>query len=387
MSSLSVLHSTLLVFLVFELRPSCLLILLVLFFVFQLCTLAAALRPASFLSFLVLCLLLIVVLYLTTSSLLIFFIMYELSLFPVLLLVVLFGYQPEKLSSGLFLLLYTVVCSAPLIFFSLTVSGMLSSSLSCLSPYASFLVCLSFMVKAPVYTLHSWLPKAHVEAPLIGSILLSGVILKLGSYGLILLSPSLGVYSSIFVYLTLVGGVVCSGICCRAWDIKSLVAYSSVVHMGVVRLGVFSGLELGLSVAIGILVGHSLVSPLLFSLAYELYLSSSSRGFIHGHFTSTSSGLILTISAFSGINFGLPPFLNFWVEVSLFGVQGEVWRLSLLPLLVTAFLSFLYSILFYVLRCGGPGSRSLPHISSTYFYLPSLFFLLALPARSLCLVC
>jgi len=222
---------------------------------------------------------------------------------------------------------------------------------------------------------------------LVGSILLSGVILKLGSYGLILLSSSLGTYSSLFVYLTLSGGVVCSAICSRAWDMKSLVAYSSVVHMGVVSLGVLSGLELGLGVAIGMLIGHSLVSPLLFSLASELYISSSSRGFIYGHRSSVSSGLLLAISFFSGINFGLPPFLNFWVEVTLFGVLGSVWFLSLLPLTCSAFLAFLYSILFYVLSCAGPGSHSFPHVSRLQFYIPSVVYLLALPCRSLCLVC
>jgi len=293
MSSYTVLHSFILIILISELSPLCLVVVSVMIYVFILVCQAAQLLRRRLLSFLVFCLFVIVFCFITTSSLLFFFVLYELSLFPVLLLVVLFGYQPEKVNSGLFLLLYTVVCSAPLIFFSLTVSGMLTASLASLPPYASFLVCLSFIVKAPVYTIHSWLPKAHVEAPLVGSILLSGVILKLGSYGLILLSPSLGVNSSIFVYLTLTGGVVCSAICCRAWDMKSLVAYSSVVHMGVVRLGVISGLELGLGVACGILVGHSLVSPLLFSLANELYLSSSSRGFIHGHMSSVSSGILL----------------------------------------------------------------------------------------------
>lgn len=84
-----------------------------------------------------------------------------------------------------------------------------------------------------------------MEAPLVGSVLLAGVILKLGRYGLLLLSPNLTSSSSIFVYLTLLGGVVCSLICSRNWDMKSLVAYSSVVHIGVVTLGAISGLELG----------------------------------------------------------------------------------------------------------------------------------------------
>jgi len=153
--------------------------------------------------------------FLTTYSLFVFFVIYELSLFPVCLLILLFGYQPEKVSSMLYLLLYTVICSAPFLYFSVILNGTLYSGFASLSSFASLLVCTSFLVKSPMYTLHSWLPKAHVEAPLIGSILLAGVILKLGSYGLLLLAPHLTSHSSLFIYLTLLGGVVCSAICLR----------------------------------------------------------------------------------------------------------------------------------------------------------------------------
>ena len=170
---------------------------------------------SSLVSFLNFTLFLVVRCYLTTSSLLVFFIMFEFSLFPVCLIILVLGYQPEKIKSMFYILLYTVVCSAPFLFFAVTLNTGLSSGISPSSGFPSFLVCLSFMVKSPLYTLHSWLPKAHVEAPLFGSILLSGVILKLGSYGLLLLAPQLTSASSIFVYLTLTGGVICSTICYR----------------------------------------------------------------------------------------------------------------------------------------------------------------------------
>jgi len=153
---------------------------------------------------------------------------------------------------------------------------------------------------------------------------------------------------------------------------KSLVAYSSVVHIGVVTLGALSGLELGFWVAGGILVGHSLLSPLMFILAYELYSSSGSRCFVYGHTRSVSIRLLLAVSLCCGLNFGLPPFLNFWVEVSLFSLQGSTWSISLLPLMLTAFLSFLYSIFFYVLSCGGSSSFTTHIIARVYVYVPSI---------------
>jgi len=316
--------------------------------------------------------------FLCTYSLLVFFIIYELSLFPVSLLILLLGYQPEKINSMLYLLLYTVICSAPLLYMRVRSNSSLWSGFSCISTYASFLVCTSFLVKSPMYTLHSWLPKAHVEAPLIGSIILAGVILKLGRYGLLLLAPHLTSHSTLFIYITLLGGVVRSVLCLRSWDMKSLVAYSSVVHIGVVTLGALSGLEVGWWVACGIVVGHSLLSPLLFVLAYELYQAFGSRNFVNGHYSPVSSSFLLIIGLCFGLNFGLPPFLNFWVEVSLFSIQGSIFSISLLPLILTAFLSFVYCIFFYVLACGGPSSSLLQHFSSLYIYIPSLFFSLAL---------
>lgn len=372
MSQITTLVYLLLLFLLREIRSLGFFVLLTLTLVFLTVAIQPTYQACSLSSSLVFFLYLIISCYISTYSLFVFFIMYELSLFPVCLLIILFGYQPEKIKSMFYLLLYTVVCSAPFLYSIVLLNCRVRSGFSSLSIYTRILVCLSFMVKSPLYTLHSWLPKAHVEASLLGSMLLAGVILKLGRYGLLLLAPNLTSQASLFIYLTLSGGIVCSAICCRNWDMKSLVAYSSVVHIGVVTLGAIRGLELGFWVAGGILVGHSLLSPLIFSLAYELYLSRGRRNFVYGHTSSVSISLLLALSLCSGLNFGLPPFLNFWVEVSLFSLQGCLWSLSLLPLMLTAFLSFLYSILFYVLACGGPSSFTLQLNNTLFIYAPAI---------------
>lgn len=152
--------------------------------------------------------------------------------------------------------------------------------------------------------------------------------------------------------------------------------------MGVITLGALSGLEIGFWVACGILVGHTLLSPLLFVCAFELYVLTGSRSFICGHSSSASAGLLLAISLCAGLNFGLPPFLNFWVEVSLFSVLGSVWFSSLIPLILTAFLSFLFSIFFYVLTCGGLPSSASQALPSLYVFLPPIFLSLIIPLGS-----
>lgn len=184
-------------FCLLETSPLSTILILLIFYVNL--TILICLRPhdSSLCLGLVFCLLLSTLAFATTTSLLLFFLFYEFSLFPVLGLTFMFGYQPEKVLASLYLLIYTVVGGLPLFLFAVVYQGSVLSGLVSISGFASLFISLSFMVKAPVYTLHVWLPKAHVESPLIGSILLAGVMLKLGAYGFIIMSPSLGTLTSI----------------------------------------------------------------------------------------------------------------------------------------------------------------------------------------------
>lgn len=108
---------------------------------------------------------------------------------------------------------------------------------------------------------------------------LAGVLLKLGSYGLLLFLPfiKLNLIISLYLGLTLVGSFVGSLLCLRQGDIKLLIAYSSVVHIGVVTLGILSGSEIGYSCSLIMILGHGLRSPFIFAFSYWLYSSSHSR--------------------------------------------------------------------------------------------------------------
>jgi len=167
------------------------------------------------------------------------------------------------------------------------------------------------MVKRPLYLVHIWLPKAHVEAPVAARMALAGVLLKLGSFGLLLFCPLL-VHPVFMFYLclSLLGSVACSITCTRQWDIKSLIAYSSVVHMGVVTVGVAIGRELGYLCAVRIVIAHGVCSPLLFALAYRIYLYSHSRLLCANRGRLSNPLAVLALFFLLAVNIGVPPFLN-----------------------------------------------------------------------------
>lgn len=308
-----------------------------------------------------------------TLSLFIFFVSFEFSLFPVSLIILLFGYQPEKISATLYILLYTVTSSAPLFLFVVThICGSINE-FRLATDLVVTAISLCFFVKSPIYCVHIWLPKAHVEAPLFGSMLLAGVILKIGGYGLMLLCPFFSPFILVYLWFTLLGSVVCVLLCVRAWDTKTLVAYSSIIHIGVVSLGVLSGSSTGLSLALGISVAHSLCSPLLFFLAFEIYVLSGRRSFIVGFNSSACTGLSFFLGIFIGVSFGLPPTLGFWVEVCLFCTMHSFFSCSVLVLSVSSFFRFVFSVLFYILSLGGSPSSNAGCKSCYYALLPGLF--------------
>jgi len=135
---------------------------------------------------------------------------------------------------------------------------------------------ISFAIKVPIFPFHSWLPDAHVQAPTSGSVILAGILIKLGAFGFIRFSlpffPSSSIFFSQFVfYLSIIGIIYGSLVALMQDDIKKMIAYSSIAHMGFVTMGIFSFNKAGIDGAIMQMISHGIVSGALFICVGVIY--------------------------------------------------------------------------------------------------------------------
>lgn len=313
-------------------------------------------------------LLLFLVLTFSSSDYLLFYISFERSLIPTLILILGWGYQPERLQAGVYILFYTLFASLPLLVSLISlysVRGTLTLGLvdqvvgvRFVTSFWYLVTVFAFIVKLPIFLVHLWLPKAHVEAPVAGSMILAGVLLKLGGYGLIRVLPLFGEtnksLSWLWVRIRLVGGVVVSLICLRQVDIKALIAYSSVAHIGLVLSGLVVFGWWGLNGAVLVIIGHGLCSSGLFCLANIVYERVGRRSLL------IRKGLINFIPRIAlwwfllrAGNIAAPPTLNLLGEIRL--ILGVVsWRkLRMLSISLLSFFSAAYTLYIFSLSQHG----------------------------------
>ena len=303
-----------------------------------------------------------------TNHLINFYIIFEASLIPTLILILGWGYQPERLQAGTYLIIYIIFTSLPLLFSLLLIikiNGHLFTTLpNWITPkkYITlwwFLTIFPFLVKTPLYSVHLWLPKAHVEAPVSGSMILAGILLKLGSYGLFRLYTQIYFRASHLatpiMALRLWGACIARLLCLRQTDIKALIAYSSIRHIGLATAGILTLNLWGWRGALMLIIAHGLISSALFALANITYETSFTRNL------NLIKGLINIFPAFTiwwfllrASNLGAPPTINIIAETILISATISYSYTSIVAIFIIVIFTTGYCLLIFRTTQYGP---------------------------------
>nr|YP_010937276.1 NADH dehydrogenase subunit 4 [Ixodes anatis]WKW95233.1 NADH dehydrogenase subunit 4 [Ixodes anatis] len=323
-----------------------------------------------------------------------FYFFFESVLFPIVMIIFNWGNQPERLQAGMYMLLYTLFGSYPLLIIMLLYGGyslnyvymgMLEMGVGL---YFIFMV-MGFLVKVPMFMVHLWLPKAHVEAPISGSMILAAVLLKLGIYGFYRFSvfymEEMMMMGYMIGVLSVVGGMMIGIMCLFQVDIKALIAYSSVCHMGVVLGGMLSMSFWSSYGSLLLMIGHGLCSSGLFCLANFMYERFYTRSLmllkgVGKLFPNMSLWWFLMSVA----NMSAPLSMNLFGEVFLIGslLKYSLWLI--LPLGMISFVSAGYSLYLYSYTQHGEGWLTFSvkvidmreYMVMLFHFFPMLFWLL-----------
>jgi proton-translocating NADH-quinone oxidoreductase chain M len=291
-----------------------------------------------------------------------FFFFFESILIPMFFLIGNWGSRERKVRASFYIFIYTLLGSIFFLFSILILYydiGTCNFNIlaKCQTSIEKELILwlfmyLAFSIKIPTVPMHVWLPEAHVEAPTAGSVILAGLLLKLGGYGFIRILLTIFSKSTFFFLpltdtFAIISITYASLTTIRQIDMKRIIAYSSIAHMNLVVLGIFSGNIQGISGSIFLMIAHGLVSSALFFLIGIVYDKYGTRIiYYYGGLVRTMPIFSTQLLFFCMANIGLPGTCNFIGELVIF--TGLIQRNCILILVAVSgvILSVLYTMFF-----------------------------------------
>jgi len=263
-------------------------------------------------------------------NLTIFFLLYEIVFILIIFVIVLLGYRYERLIAAFLIIFYSFLFSSPLLIIILLFDyRYLIKEWLQYSILINYFFIGSFIVKFPIFGFHYWLPVAHVEASTIGSILLAGVLLKLGSLGLLYVISYINFIVKLhWLVLGILSLII---IILRLSDLKIIIAYSSVAHIRIVFYTLILGSIIGKKGTIYIMFYHGFISPLIFWVV-GILVWVKTRSLLVVKILSFSFSFILLLFFLFILNIGFPPFIGFLSEILM--LKAVIINISIIGLII-----------------------------------------------------
>nr|QXJ80365.1 NADH dehydrogenase subunit 4 [Trichuris mastomysi] len=293
----------------------------------------------------------LLILFFSLNNLFLFYIAFELSILPIFIMIAGWGNQPERLLASNYLLMYTLLFSFPLlsmiIYLTIYYSNFWVYYLSTNNMIWT-LMMMPFLVKIPIYMFHLWLPKAHVEAPVIGSMILASILLKTGGYGLmkmsLLCNNNLSMNLGCICLLLILSS---STLCMLQTDLKKYIAYSSVTHMTMIMVLMFMNYTNMLSGVTILMISHGVISNSLFYMVGLYSWNSFSRVLYYQSNIMLSCSMLWFISMFMlFLNNGMPPSINMLNEIMMYFNSVNFWFWNILFLWIIFMMMMYYPVWF-----------------------------------------
>nr|YP_001936270.1 NADH dehydrogenase subunit 4 [Aphrocallistes vastus]ABR58843.1 NADH dehydrogenase subunit 4 [Aphrocallistes vastus] len=299
----------------------------------------------------------------TTTNLLIFYILFESSIIPLIIIIGIWGSRKEKIRAIYYFLIYTIIGSLPLFLSILTIKNQLNTfNITTIQKerlerkrqiWLFSGLFLAFAIKTPLIPWHTWLPLAHVEAPATGSVLLAGILLKLGAYGFIrftipILPNTSKFLSPLIIILRILSLWSARLNSLRQNDIKRIIAYSSIAHMGIITAAIFSQNTIRKNGSLLLIIRHGLRRPALFILTSLLYERHKTRLIKNHQGTRLTTPILSTLTIIVRLaHMRTPGSINFIGEymclLGLWELHPTITLIRIIGILITtAYLLLLY---------------------------------------------